>query len=180
MGVSVRKPQPRYLMFNKPTGVVCANKDNDHATIFDTLFVSNVESLHVAGRLDIDTTGLVLITDDGQWLHKITSPKHEHNKVYLVDLDEAITDKQISILENGVQLKDEKNRCQPAQIEKLSDTQIRLTIHEGKYHQVKRMMAAVGNHLVKLHREKIANIALDTELAEGQWRELNENEIKLS
>jgi len=179
MGVSIRKPQLRYIMFNKPVGVVCANKDEQHATVFDTLFLPRIDTLHVAGHLDIDTTGLVLMTDDGQWLHQITSPKYQHQKTYLVDLDAPITEKQIRILENGVQLKDEKNRCQPAKLEKITEQKIRLTIVEGKYHQVKRMMAAVGNHVVTLHQEKIANIKLDSDLEEGQWRELTENEIKL-
>ena len=179
MGVSVKKPQPRYIMFNKPVNVVCANKDEEHQTIFDTLFVPRVETLHVAGRLDINTTGLVLITDDGQWLHRITSPKHQHHKTYLVDLDTPVTDKQIRILENGVQLKDEKKRSQPAIIETITESQIRMSITEGKYHQVKRMMAAVGNHVIKLHREQIAHIKLDEELEEGKWRDLTENEIAL-
>jgi len=179
MGVSISKPKLRYIMLNKPTGVVCANKDKDHPTVFDSLFVPNVESLHVAGRLDIDTTGLVLLTDDGQWLHQITSPKHNHKKVYRVDLDSDITEKQIRILSEGVQLKAEKERSKPAEIDIISKTKIRLTISEGKYHQVKRMMAAVGNHVIKLHREKIADIILDDALAAGQWRELIDLEIKL-
>lgn len=177
MGVSITKPKLRYLMYNKPAGVVCANKDNDHQTIFDTLFVANSDKLHVAGRLDIDTTGLVLLTDDGQWLHRVTSPKYQHYKVYLVDLYDDITDKQISILESGVQLKDEKDRCQPAVVEKLDNKQIRISISEGKYHQVKRMMAAIGNHLLKLHREQIADIKLEENLQEGKWRELTKAEF---
>jgi 16S rRNA pseudouridine516 synthase len=183
MGVSVTKPQLRYIMLNKPTGVVCANKDKDHPTVFDSLFVPRIDTLHVAGRLDIDTTGLVLLTDDGQWLHQITSPKHDHKKTYLVDLDSEITEKQIRILTEGVQLKAEKERCKPALIEVLkgqnSTQKIRLSISEGKYHQVKRMMAAVGNHVIKLHRERIADIILDDDLAEGSWRDLSALEIKL-
>ena len=179
MGVAVNKAQPRYIMFNKPTGVVCANKDKDHATVFDSLFLPRQDTLHVAGRLDINTTGLVLITDDGQWLHRITSPKHDHKKVYLLELDSPITEKQIRILEEGVQLKKEKKRSLPAEIEVIEEQKIKMTISEGKYHQVKRMMAAVGNHVVTLHREKIAHIELDTTLEEGQWRELTEAEIKL-
>lgn len=180
MGVSINTPKQRYIMFNKAAGVVCANKDKDHETIFDSLFVPNAEKLHIAGRLDIDTTGLVLITDDGQWLHKITSPKHQHQKTYLVNLDSNLTEKQTRVLESGVQLKDEKNRCQPAIVELVEEKQIRLTIMEGKYHQVKRMLAAVGNHVILLHREKIANIQLDSDLKEGQWRELTDKEIVLS
>ena len=179
MGVAVNKAQPRYIMFNKSIGVVCANKDKDHATVFDSLFLPRQDTLHVAGRLDLDTTGLVLITDDGQWLHRITSPKHNHKKVYLVELDSPITENQIRILNDGVQLKKEKKRSLPAEIEIIEDQKIRMTISEGKYHQVKRMLAAVGNHVVTLHREKIAHIELDESLAEGQWRELTETEIRL-
>ena len=179
MGVSVSKPQLRYIMFNKPVGIVCANKDKDHQTIFDNLFLPRIDDLHVAGRLDIDTTGLVLITDDGQWLHRITSPKYQHTKTYCVELDSPITEKQIRILSEGVQLKKEKSRSLPATIEVLEEKKIRLIISEGKYHQVKRMMAAVENHVVKLHREKIANIELDNELVEGQWRDLTKDEIAL-
>lgn len=179
MGVPIKKPQPQYIMFNKPAGVVCANKDRGHPTVFDSLFLPRMETLHIAGRLDIDTTGLVLITDDGQWSHSITSPKHKHEKTYLIDLDTPITEKQIRILIEGVQLKDEKKRSLPAKIEQTSETQIRMAITEGKYHQVKRMLAAVGNHVVKLHREQIGNIALDKDLNEGEWRALTPDEIEL-
>ncbi len=177
MGVAISKAQPRYIMFNKPVDIVCANKDKDHATVFDSLFLPRLDTLHVAGRLDLDTTGLVLITDDGQWLHRITSPKHNHKKVYLVHLDTGITENQIRILKEGVQLKKEKKRSLPAEIEVLEEKKIRIKISEGKYHQVKRMLAAVGNHVVKLHREQIANIVLDEGLAAGQWRELTKDEI---
>lgn len=179
MGVSIKKPEPQFIMFNKPTGVVCANVDEDHETVFDNLFLPRKDTLHIAGRLDIDTTGLVLITDDGQWSHRITSPKHHHEKTYLIDLDSEITEKQIRILTEGVQLKDEKKRSLPAKVEVITDLQIKMTITEGKYHQVKRMMAAVGNHVVKLHREQIGKITLDADLKPGEWRKLTEEEIDL-
>ncbi len=178
MGVSIKKPTTRYIMFHKPAGVVCANSDSDHQTVFDNMFLPRVETLHIAGRLDIDTTGLLLITDDGQWSHRITSPKHNHEKSYLIDLDTPITDKQIQILTEGVQLKAEEKRCLPAKIDILSEQKIRMTITEGKYHQVKRMMAAVGNHVEKLHREQIGSIKLDENLKEGEWRELTVEEIE--
>jgi len=177
MGVLIKKPVSRYIMLHKPQGTVCANKDEQHATVFDQLFLPRLDTLHVAGRLDIDTTGLVLITDDGQWLHRITSPRYAHQKVYQVALADSLSDKQIQTLQKGVQLKDEKNRCSPAEVETLGDKLIRLTITEGKYHQVKRMLAAVGNHVEKLHREAIAGIRLDGDLAEGEWRELTQDEI---
>lgn len=177
MGVSIKKPEPQYIMFNKPAGVVCANVDEDHETVFDKLFLPRMDTLHIAGRLDIDTTGLILITDDGQWSHKITSPKHNHEKTYLIDLDTAITEKQIRILTEGVQLKSEAKRSLPAKVEVVSDLQIKMTITEGKYHQVKRMMAAVGNHVVKLHRQQIGTIELDAALKPGEWRKLTLDEI---
>lgn len=179
MGVPIKKPEAQYIMFNKPTGIVCANVDEDHETVFDNLFLPRMDTLHIAGRLDIDTTGLVLITDDGQWSHKITSPKHQHEKTYLIDLDIEITEKQIRILSEGVQLKDEKKRSLPAKIEIIADLQIKMTITEGKYHQVKRMMAAVGNHVVKLHRHQIGNIELDSALKPSEWRKLTADEINL-
>jgi len=178
MGVVISKAQPRYIMFNKPVGLVCANKDKDHPTVFDSLMLPRIDTLHIAGRLDIDTTGLVLITDDGQWLHRVTSPKHEHKKTYFVDLDSAITEKQIRVLSEGVQLKKEKKRSLPTTIEVVNDQQIRMTLSEGKYHQVKRMMAAVGNHVVKLHREQIGQIILDDSLQAGEWRLLSDEEIQ--
>ena len=106
--------------------------------------------------------------------------KHRHEKTYLIDLDTPITDDQIRILTEGVQLKDEKKRSLPAKVEVLAEKQIRVTITEGKYHQVKRMLAAVGNHVVKLHRDQIGKIKLDESLKEGEWRELTANEIDLS
>lgn len=179
MGVPLKKPEPQYIMFNKPAGVVCANVDEDHETVFDKLFLPRMDTLHIAGRLDIDTTGLVLITDDGQWSHRITSPKHQHEKTYVIDLDTPIIEKQIRILSEGVQLKDEKKRSLPAKVEVVNELQIKITITEGKYHQVKRMMAAVGNHVVKLHREQIGKIKLDTDLKAGEWRRLTTEEIDL-
>ena len=109
----------------------------------------------------------------------ITSPKHNHSKSYLIDLHSPITDKQVRILTEGVQLKGEPKRCLPAKIETISEMKIRMIISEGKYHQVKRMMAAVGNHVVKLHREQIGNIKLDENLKENEWRELTAEEIEL-
>ena len=178
MGVPLKKPETQYIMYNKPSGVVCANVDEDHETVFDNLFLPRKDTLHIAGRLDIDTTGLLLITDNGQWSHKITSPKHQHEKTYRVDLHSPITDKQLRILSEGVQLKSEKKRSLPAVINVLSEKQVTITITEGKYHQVKRMFAAVENHVEKLHRQQIGEIVLDPDLKEGEWRKLTSDEIE--
>lgn len=169
----------RYLMLYKPAGYVCANSDDMHPTVFDLLDEPNMSDFHVAGRLDIDTTGLVLITNDGDWSHKITSPKHNKFKTYLVETQEPLTDDALAQLRQGVQLHNEKDLTRPAKAEALASYSLRLSISEGKYHQVKRMLAAVNNKVVELHREKIANIELDHSLAQGEYRPLTEQEQQL-
>lgn len=165
----------RYFMLHKPKGYVCSTDDSEHPTI--TYFIDEpmAEKLHAAGRLDLDTTGLVLLTDDGQWSHRITSPKHHCKKTYLVDVAEPLTDDLIILFEQGLQLNGENGLTKPAQLEIIDQCQARLTISEGKYHQVKRMFAAVGNHVVGLHRQKIGSIDLD--VAEGEYRALTPQEI---
>jgi 16S rRNA pseudouridine516 synthase len=167
----------RYFMLNKPKGVVCATSDAEHKTVLDLLDIGNKKDLHVAGRLDIDTTGLVLITDDGDWSHRITSPKHKYPKTYRVTLAEPLEASLVECFAEGIALRNEEKPTRPATLEILSPTEARLTISEGKYHQVKRMFAAVGNHVVALHRERIGVIALDPEMLSGQWRALSEEEI---
>lgn len=171
-------PGKRYIMLNKPEGVVCATKDVEHKTVIDLLALGNKKDLHVAGRLDIDATGLVLITDDGDWSHRITSPKHRCDKTYLVALAEPIAEDVVEPFADGIMLRSEKRKTLPARLEIISPTQARLTIGEGKYHQVKRMFAAVGNRVVALHRERIGSLTLDSDLQEGQWRELTKEEVE--
>ncbi|WP_024608002.1 16S rRNA pseudouridine(516) synthase RsuA [Pseudoalteromonas sp. TAB23] len=169
----------RYYMLNKPVGYVCANSDELHKTVFDLLDEPNMSDFHVAGRLDIDTTGLVIITNDGDWSHKITSPKSNKFKTYLVETQEPITDEALEQLRTGVMLHNEKDLTRPAIAERLANYGLRLSISEGKYHQVKRMLYAVDNKVVELHREQIAGITLDENLASGDYRLLTTQEIKL-
>ncbi|MBE3672569.1 16S rRNA pseudouridine(516) synthase RsuA [Pseudoalteromonas distincta] len=169
----------RYYMLNKPVGYVCANSDELHKTVFDLLDEPNMSDFHVAGRLDIDTTGLVIITNDGDWSHKITSPKSNKFKTYLVETQEPITDEALEQLRTGVMLHNEKDLTRPAIAERLANYGLRLSISEGKYHQVKRMLYAVDNKVVELHREQIAGITLDENLASGEYRLLTPKEIKL-
>lgn len=169
----------RYIMLNKPLGVVCATTDAQYKTVLDLLDVENKKGLHVAGRLDLDTTGLVLISDDGDWTHRITSPKHKCNKTYRVSLAEPVDATLIERFANGIQLRNEKKKTEPALLEIIRPTEVLLTISEGKYHQVKRMFAAVGNKVVTLHRERIGGISLDPDLQAGEWRELTEKEIEM-
>ncbi|WP_435952857.1 16S rRNA pseudouridine(516) synthase RsuA [Dryocola sp. BD626] len=168
---------PRYFMLNKPQGYVCSTEDPDHPTVLYFLDVPVAHKLHAAGRLDIDTTGLVLMTDDGQWSHRITSPRHHCEKTYLVTLESPVADDTAEQFAHGVQLHNEKDLTKPATLEVITPTEVRLTISEGRYHQVKRMFAAVGNRVIGLHRERIGEIALDDDLEPGEYRPLTEQEI---
>ena len=168
---------PRYFMLHKPEGYVCSTDDPDHSTILYFIEEPLAEKLHAAGRLDLDTTGLVLLTDDGQWSHRITSPKHQCDKTYLVTLEHPLADDTAEQFAQGVQLHGEKDLTKPATLEQLDANVVRLTISEGRYHQVKRMFAAVGNRVVELHRERIGDIVLDEDLDPGEYRPLTEEEI---
>ncbi len=179
LGIEINLPKLRYIMMNKPMKVVCSTADGEHQTVLDLLFIAKRDNLHIAGRLDLDTTGLVLITDDGQWSHRITAPKHKQAKVYRVTLSEMISNEAIGQLETGLRLKNEAKNTLPAQVKKIDDKTILLTLREGKYHQVKRMLAAVGHHVEQLHRQQIGKIILDPNLKAGEWRELSEDEIQL-
>lgn len=167
----------RYIMLNKPAGFVCSHEEEHHPSALSLLTKENRAHLHFAGRLDVDTTGLVLITDDGQWSHRITSPKRECNKTYLVWLADPILDHYVQQLHQGIALRGEPQLIRPAVMEQLGETHLRLTIQEGKYHQVKRMFAALGNKVIQLHREQIGAILLDATLPEGHYRYLTDQEI---
>ena len=176
-GEIIRLLGPRFIMLNKPTGIICSTQDEVYPCVLSLLNVKKTETLHVAGRLDVDTTGLVLITDDGAWSHLVTSPKKECGKRYRVTLAEPIKKELISTFLQGVQLRGEDTLTKPAKLELINDHDALLTITEGKYHQVKRMFAALGNKVVSLHRESIGLIELDSALAAGEWRYLTEREI---
>lgn len=170
---------PRYIMLYKPEGFVCSHEDGFNHTAFVLIDEANMRGLHFAGRLDVDTTGLVLITDDGQWSHRITSPKHKCDKTYRVWLADPIQASYAEQLAQGIELRNEREPTLPAQMEVVdeAENELLLTIHEGKYHQVKRMFAALGNKVVGLHRERVGDILLDETLEPGEYRFLTEEEI---
>ncbi|MBF7729552.1 16S rRNA pseudouridine(516) synthase RsuA [Pseudomonas sp. N040] len=176
-GATLKPLGPRYFMLHKPVGYVSATVDSDHPTVLDLLDEPNKQTLHIAGRLDIDTTGLVLITDDGQWSHRVTAPRRECLKTYYVTLATALAGDAEDKLQAGLLLSSEKSLTRPATLERLPANQVRLTISEGKYHQVKRMFAALDNRVIQLHRERIGDITLDDSLAAGEYRPLTEAEI---
>ncbi|MGC6481223.1 MAG: 16S rRNA pseudouridine(516) synthase RsuA [Porticoccaceae bacterium] len=167
----------RYFMMNKPAGVVSATKDHNNPTALDLIYEHRNEQLQIAGRLDIDTTGLLLITDDGQWNHIVTSPRTDCKKIYLVELENPVGRDYQRKLEAGIALEGEKRRCLPATMEVIDDHHIRLCISEGKYHQVKRMMISLGNQVASLHRLQIGGIELDPDLEPGDYRPLTDDEI---
>lgn len=166
----------RYLMMNKPAGVVSATTDSDHPTALDLLPSDITRNLHIAGRLDADTTGLLLLTTDGKWSHRVTSPRTDCPKTYRVTLSEPLTDAAAQQLERGVELHNDPKPTRPAGVKVLEERIIELTISEGRYHQVKRMLAAVGNHVDALHRLRIGKVELDTALGPGEYRELTPEE----
>lgn len=168
----------QYFMLYKPQGYVCSHDDGDYPTVFSFFDYPLNSRLHCAGRLDVDTTGLVLLTDDGQWSHRITSPKHHCEKTYLVTLADPIEDHYADEFEKGILLRGEKTATLPAQLEILDDYNANLTISEGRYHQVKRMFAALGNKVIALHRWRIGDVVLDENLQEGECRPLTAQEIE--
>ena len=167
-----------YIMLNKPQGYICSTKDDKHRTILD-LFPEKISlrEPHSCGRLDIDTTGLVLATDNGKWSHKVTSPKKKCFKTYIVQSDTPLTKEDMQLLQEGVLLDGEDKKTLPAQIRELGECEYELKICEGKFHQVKRMFQAVNNCVLALHRSKIGNIILDNKLKPGCFRELTPYEI---
>ncbi|MDO6619756.1 MULTISPECIES: 16S rRNA pseudouridine(516) synthase RsuA [unclassified Shewanella] len=167
----------RYIMMHKPVDTICSTIDEEYQSVLGLMDIEKVDTLHIAGRLDVDTTGLVLITSDGQWSHKITSPKKDCGKRYLIEAAASLDPALVETFAEGIQLKSEDGLTKPALLEIIDEYHARLTISEGKYHQVKRMFAAVGNRVVNLHREAVGEIELDADLEEGEWRFLTDAEI---
>ncbi len=171
------QPRPfRYLMFHKAADTICSNIDEAYPTLFNDLDIESASELHVAGRLDADTTGLVFITDDGRWTYNITRPEKACEKVYRVGLSSTLKPNVVDQFREGLQLQGEKTLTAPAMLDTIGEKEALLTITEGRYHQVKRMFAASGNRVVSLHREQIGRVRLD--VPERQWRYLSIDEVK--
>jgi len=161
------------VVMHKPAGYECSQKPKHHAGVYSLLPGPLLaRGVQAVGRLDADTTGLLLFTDDGQLIHRLTSPKHHVPKVYEVGCADAVDDAQVARLLEGVTLADEKTPVRAA-CERVGARGLRLTLTEGKYHQVKRMVAAAGNHVESLHRSAYGALVLSADLAPGQWRWLD-------
>lgn len=181
LGQSLALVGLRYVMLHKPAGVECSARRGLYPLAHELLDLPKSARLNPVGRLDVDTTGLVLMTDDGQWSHRITSPKRRCEKVYEVTIADPLegeaAQRAVEAFQEGVLLDGEDQPTKPAELEMLDAQRARLVLIEGKYHQVKRMFAAIGNHVTDLHRSSIGPITLDETLAPGEWRHLSEEEI---
>ncbi|WOT05777.1 pseudouridine synthase [Shewanella youngdeokensis] len=165
----------RYIMLHKPLNTLSSNVDGAYPSLLHCIHIDRVEDLHIVGRLDADTSGLVLLTDDGRWSFEIIRPDKLCPKTYRVTLRDPIADDVAPRFLAGIELQNESQLTAPATLTIVSPKEVLLTITEGRYHQVKRMFAAVGNRVNGLHREQIGNLQLDVEL--GQWRNLTAQEV---
>ena len=172
-----------YYMMNKPQGVISATEDPKHKTVLDLLDdLARSKEVFPVGRLDIDTHGLLLLTNDGQLAHALLSPKRHVDKTYLARVDGIMTDEDIETFAQGIPLKD--FTCQPAQLALVSldraknQSLVRVTIAEGKFHQVKRMVAYCGKEVVDLQRLTMGTLILDENLKRGEWRRLTKEELE--
>lgn len=170
----------RYILLYKPEGFECTLKAKEHPIVTELIAVPELGSLRIAGRLDVDTTGALLMSDDGGWLHRVTSPKHEHAKVYELTLaspmDSDAQEKAVKKVAEGILLEGDYEPTKPATLEFIDETHARLTLEQGKYHQVKRMMGYFGNRVTDLHRASIGHINLDG-LEKGDSRFLTPEEV---
>jgi 16S rRNA pseudouridine516 synthase len=164
-----------YILLNKPAGYECSREPQHHLSVFNLLPPQfAVRGVQCVGRLDQDTTGLLLLSDDGQFVHAFTSPKRKVPKVYVATIRHPLDDTQLEALRSGVTLHGEPKPIAAMAAQARSEHALELTVLEGKYHQVKRMVAAAGNRVEALHRERIGGLSLPATLAEGAWQWLDE------
>lgn len=184
-GVEWAYHEKAYVMLHKPAGTECSQKPSTYPSIY-TLLPSplrmrpqkgSVQGVQAVGRLDQDTTGLLLLTDDGKFIHRMSSPRHHVPKVYEVTVKHPLDEKQVQKLLAGVVLEDDPKPVRAAACEAVDSHHLRLTLTEGKYHQVKRMVAAVSNRVEALHRSQIGGLRLPDDLAPGQWRWLSQADL---
>jgi 16S rRNA pseudouridine516 synthase len=179
-GVAWPYREKAYVLMHKPAGYECSHHASHYPSVFALLPPPLVQrGVQCVGRLDQDSTGLLLFSDDGQFIHRMTSPKKNVAKVYRAVCADPVSDAMLDALRSGVQLNDEPAPIAALACEKLDETSLRLTLAEGKYHQVKRMIGASGNRVVSLHREAIGNYALPADLPPGGWRWLEGGDLQL-
>lgn len=168
-----------YLILNKPAGYECSHRPQHHPSVFSLFPPPFIQrGLQCVGRLDQDTTGMLLFSDDGTFIHQYTSPRKKVPKVYQVTATDPFRQDQLDRLESGIQLRNEKTVTKALECQLIDEYHIKLVIAEGKYHQVKRMIAAVGNKVEKLHRFAVGGLVLPESLPIGHWYLLNESDLK--
>lgn len=177
-GETLPWPRHHYVMLYKPEGYVCSTDDASNPIVHGLIDETWADALHCAGRLDADTTGLVLLTDDGEWSHAVTSPRKQCIKTYLVSVRHVLNQEIVAQFAQGLMLNGETKLTLPAQIDIVDEKTARVRISEGRYHQVKRMFAATGNRVEALHRESVGGISLDADMQPGDWRELTDAEVR--
>ncbi len=173
----LQEQQAYYLMLHKPMGYLSATKDPKYPTVLDLIDTPYKQQLHIGGRLDFNTTGLMLLTNDGKWSQKISAAAQRKPKVYSVETEQEICEKYTRKFEQGVYFSRENITTYPAQLNILGKNQAQLTIYEGRYHQVKRMFGFFDNKVTALHRESMGKIQLDPKLQPGEYRALTQQEI---
>lgn len=166
-----------FFMLHKPAGYLSATSDPEHATVLELFAPELRDELHIGGRLDRSSSGLLILTNDGSWSRRLTEPKVKLPKTYHVTTLRPISSETAERFAAGIYMTTEQLTTSPAQLEQLAECECRLTIYEGRYHQIKRMFHAVGNQVVSLHRESMGAIELDPALAPGQYRALTAAEI---
>lgn len=168
---------PVYLVLHKPVGVVCATKDALHSTVIDLVDHPQKNELHIVGRLDLNSSGLVLLTNDGRWSSALTDPKQKVRKVYQVEVEHPLSENYIRAFAKGMYFEYENHTTAPALLKILSTHTAQVILTEGKYHQIKRMFGRFRNPVLNLHRVAIGDIELPTDLAVGKWRGLETSEL---
>jgi len=176
--VTLQNQKPIYIMLNKPIGVVSATKDSLHKTVIDILPWPDKDDLHIVGRLDLNTSGLMLLTNNSDWSERLTLPASKVPKTYQVTLQNKLAAEYIDAFRKGMYFKYEDITTQPANLVIVSDYVAEVTLMEGKYHQIKRMFGRFRNQVVKLHRSQIGNLCLDDTLNVGQSRYLTVDEVE--
>ena len=169
--------QPRYIMLHKPPGMVSATCDEQHPTVLDLVSAPYAKALHIVGRLDFNSTGLLLLTNDGRWSRGVSSPQRGVVKTYRVQLEQPFRSDYIEAFAAGLYFAFENITTRPAKIRRLSDFEVEVDLVEGRYHQIKRMFGYFNNRVLNLHRLSIGTLSLDPKLQQGAWRELTLTEL---
>jgi 16S rRNA pseudouridine516 synthase len=175
---SLQDNEACYLMLNKPTGVVSATKDKIHKTVIDLLNHPQKGSLHITGRLDLNSSGLLLLTNDSNWSRKLMLPDRKVTKIYHVTTEKIITPEYINLFKAGMHFPYENITTKPVNLKILSEHSAELELTEGRYHQIKRMFGRFRNPVLKIHRLSVGNITLDPSLTPGESRCLSDYEIQ--